>query len=226
MAFIYRYNRADLSDIKILSEANKLRNDIRSIRFSLNYDSRNNLFNASRGRFLEWSVELAGSFLQGSEDFWKIRWKVKNFWEISSSTVIATSAEVGWTDFFGRSKAIPLNERFYLGGSDVLRAFEYRMAGALDPGGEPIGGNLKIAANLIELRRAIYRMVGGVVFFDVGGVWQNPADLRLNDLRYCVGTGLRVNMPIGIIRADYGINLDRWEGEPPGQFYFSIGQAF
>ncbi|HSG28843.1 MAG TPA: BamA/TamA family outer membrane protein, partial [Candidatus Krumholzibacterium sp.] len=127
---------------------------------------------------------------------------------------------------FGRSNTVPLNERFYLGGPDVLRGFEYRRAGGLDENGEPVGGNFRLVANMIEIRQVVYRMIGVAAFFDIGGIWQQPSAVRMRGLRYCPGAGLRVNTPIGIIRADYGINIDRKDDEPAGHIYVSVGQSF
>ena len=40
------------------------------------------------------------------------------------------------------------------------------------------------------------------------------------------GFGLRIRTPYFLLRADYGLKLDRKPGEPLGKFFFSIGQAF
>lgn len=39
------------------------------------------------------------------------------------------------------------------------------------------------------------------------------------------GFGLRIRTPYFLLRADYGMKLDRKPGEPLGKFFFSIGQA-
>ncbi|MBN1164747.1 MAG: BamA/TamA family outer membrane protein [Candidatus Krumholzibacteriota bacterium] len=168
---------------------------------------------------------LAGSVLGGTEDFWKLLWHLKNFRSMGS-TVIASALEIGWMNYFGRSSAVPLNERFYLGGPSVLRGFSYRMVGPLDAKRNPLGGNFSIAVNLIEIRRAFYKMIGGVIFADAGQVWAEVDDVRISDFRFCVGIGARAGTPRGVLRCDYGINLDPTSSEPAGEIYFSVGQAF
>jgi outer membrane protein insertion porin family len=52
-----------------------------------------------------------------------------------------------------------------------------------------------------------------------------PSDLSL-DLRHSLGTGLRWDSPIGLLRLDLGFPLARREGEKAYRLFFSLGQAF
>jgi translocation and assembly module TamA len=129
-------------------------------------------------------------------------------------------------DYFGASQEIPLNERFYAGGPNSVRGFEYQTVGPLDSDGDPLGGRFKLVWNVVELRRAVYRMIGVVGFFDLGNVWPDVAAVRLADIRSAAGVGLRANTPIGIVRLDYGVNLDPEAGEAARLVSFGMGQAF
>jgi outer membrane protein insertion porin family len=226
VSLAYRYENSDVTEITVLHVPDELEIDIRSLALSLIYDTRDNLFNASRGSYLELSGELAGSFLRGSEDFWRVVGRLKRFFRLRSSTVLASALEAGWMDFYGESKAVPLNERFYTGGPNSLRGFEYRKVGPLDEKGTPVGGNFKIIWNVLEVRQTLYKMIGGAFFVDAGAVWPDAGSFTLRDIRSCVGIGLRANTPIGILRCDWGINTDRKEGEPWSVVYFNVGQAF
>ena len=139
---------------------------------------------------------------------------------------MGSAIELGWMKAFGESEEIPINERFYTGGPTSLRAFGYQMVGPLDANGEPLGGRLKLVWNLIELRRSLYRMVGAVCFVEAGNVWPDIESVKMSDLRVGVGTGLRVNSPLGILRLDCGINVDRRSDESKLKWSLSIGQAF
>ena len=51
-------------------------------------------------------------------------------------------------------------------------------------------------------------------------------EFGLKDLRWSVGPGLRlVNLPIGVVRLDYGIRLDG-DIDLEGRIHFGIGAAF
>jgi outer membrane protein assembly complex protein YaeT len=222
----YRLENTNLSQIDLTSPVEELDPRIRSLTLTVSHDSRDNLFDPSVGWYADWSNEIAGSFLQGSNTFVKSVLTLKRFRPFGRNVVIGSALELGWMESFGASDEIPLSERFYTGGPTSLRGFGYQMVGPRDANGEPLGGQLKLVWNLLELRRSIYRMVGGALFIEVGNVWSQPKQAQLSDLRVNLGTGLRVNSPLGILRLDYGINLDRRSDEPRTKLFFSMGQAF
>jgi len=222
----YRYEDADLSNIEVDVAPGRKKSRIRSLKVSFTYDARDNLFNTKRGSYIEWSNEVVGAFLGGNTSFSRMIWRGKYFVPITSSTVIGSAVEIGRIGYLEGSDEIPLQERFYAGGPNSLRGFGYRLAGPLDDDGTPIGGNFMIVWNLLEIRRALYKMIGGVLFVDIGNVWRKVEHFKPNGLRSCAGIGLRANTPIGILRCDYGFNLDPEPGEDPGSLYFSIGHAF
>ena len=76
------------------------------------------------------------------------------------------------------------------------------------------------------MRFPIVGALGGVVFVDFGNVFQDAFTYRLGDLRYAAGPGLRYNTPVGPVRVDFGIIIDRRTGEDFGRVELSIGQAF
>lgn len=123
---------------------------------------------------------------------------------------------------------------------------------ALDPdrtpiaGGLNIGGNLSIIANVeIEFPLIPQVNIRGVLFFDAGNAfnlerfWCDQSagssvnvysDACLMDepwmLRTSVGFGFRWFSPLGPLRFEWGIPLDRQEGEDAIDFQFTIGNVF
>ena len=85
-----------------------------------------------------------------------------------------------------------------------------------------------------EVRYTVWGSFGTVLFLDAGNVWATGWTIKLDDLRYAVGTGLRYETPVGPVRFDVGYQLTPIEdllvdGESRDRhwrLHFSIGQAF
>lgn len=112
-----------------------------------------------------------------------------------------------------------------------------------------IGGNLQLIMNS-EIEFPIFSAVQikGVIFFDAGNAYNTetakycPSKLAVSNipevfnpcqayptftnLRYSVGFGFRWNSPIGPLRFEWGIPLNRQQGEDPIDFEFTIGNFF
>ena len=73
-----------------------------------------------------------------------------------------------------------------------------------------------------------------MVFVDAGNVYSNNASISIEHLRVSVGPGLRWTSPVGIVRADLGIQLNpiaglMIDGQPETRhwrIHFSIGHTF
>jgi outer membrane protein assembly factor BamA len=91
--------------------------------------------------------------------------------------------------------------------------------------GQQLGGQGMLVINN-ELRFPLFWIVDGVGFVDVGNIYPKVADFSFSDIRKDAGVGLRLRTPWFLLRADYGVKLDRRTGESLGRFFFSIGQAF
>ena len=96
----------------------------------------------------------------------------------------------------------------------------------MSPQGFPLGGNAVILLNG-ELRFPLFRSVGGAAFIDGGNVYDRMSNMDLGDLRGSVGFGLRYRSPVGPLRVDLGLKLDRGlTGRDRFGWHFSFGQAF
>lgn len=87
------------------------------------------------------------------------------------------------------------------------------------------GGNFMVNPRL-ELRIPIKNPVETVLFTDIGNLWVDPTypfDKREFPMRASVGTGLRLQTPVGPLAFDYGINVTRRFYEDFGSFHFAIG---
>ena len=107
-----------------------------------------------------------------------------------------------------------------------MRGFNYRDVGPKDAHGNPIGGN-SLGFATAEITAPIIPRVRFAIFGDVGFVNAKSFDVKTTDYSADVGIGVRVDLPIGPLRLDYGypIRHDKHTG-PPGKFNFNIGYQF
>ena len=120
---------------------------------------------------------------------------------------------------------LPIDLRLFNGGARSVRSYPERELGPHDRSGYPIGGQASWVTN-IEYIRPIAGPLKGVVFLDAGGLSPNWEDFGMNEIDVALGLGIRLDLPIGPVRFEYGHSLTQDPGEPSGSWHFAIGIAF
>jgi outer membrane protein insertion porin family len=221
-----------------------------SVTGTLVYDTRDSVFLTTRGNRTEVSAELAGGPMGGNVDDYKLNAKTSFYFPFFDKQVLQLVGAAGVVDAFGSSRnagsnvtetvfgggvtntvhasinPVPIFDRYFLGGANTLRGFAFRQVSPKDGFGEPIGGNGFVNATA-EYTYPIVERVRGAFFFDIGNVYQNAYDFSLNNMKSDAGIGVRLNLPIGPLRLDYGypIMTDQSSGRT-GKIQFSVGYQF
>ncbi|MCK5620609.1 MAG: outer membrane protein assembly factor BamA [Candidatus Krumholzibacteria bacterium] len=222
---------------------------VRYITNSYSHDKRDFILNPHKGIYRFLRLKLAGGILGGTEDFYTASASSQWYWPLLRSDVLALRVRAGYGDHYGQSEVIPIEDRYFAGGSNSVRGYENNSLGPKivnEETGEflPLGGRALLLTN-IEFRFEIPVLsrinISGAAFFDGGNVWEDPknikisdfqlvksdSDVDINDYRYGIGLGIRYNTPVGPIRLDYGVPLKVEEGQSDnGLFYLSLGQTF
>ena len=190
----------------------------------LNRDSRDRTFNTSRGSINEISMQYAGGFLSGTEQFTKYRARSAWFFPLFWDTVFMVQGRAGYIENRGKLSAY---QKFFLGGINTIRGYDYQTVSPIDPAtGDYVGGEKMMVFNL-EYTFPVLTEQGlmGVVFFDAGNAWADASDDAYNfsGLMKSVGAGVRWYSPLGPLRLEYGWKLDKDEDEGAGKWEFSIG---
>lgn len=185
-----------------------------SLVFGLTQDFRDNIADPTRGSFRRISLETAGSFLGGEENFRKLTLEYRHFMPLGRD-VLAARVMGGLS--FGN---VPLFETFYVGGANTLRGYQE----------ERWRGERFVLVNL-EYRRPFSDKLTGVVFVDAGdafggeyptlvpGFTFTAEDQSLN-WHLGVGVGIRVVTQIGPLRFDIGF------GSEGSRAHFNFGHTF
>lgn len=223
----YAYDDADISDVvETKGPLHDMigRNVTSSMTLRIKRDSRNDVWNPSRGSINEISFEYAGGLLSGDEEFNKYRARTAWFFPLFWKTVFMAQGRWGYIQDRGH---LSVYQKFFLGGINTVRGFKYESISPLDEDGFKIGGTKMMCYNL-EYRFPLLKEQGvvGLVFFDAGNVFEEDESWTFSGIRKSAGAGVRWYSPIGPLRLEYGFNLDPQRDEPSGRWEFSVGGMF
>ncbi|MDX1541822.1 MAG: BamA/TamA family outer membrane protein, partial [Geminicoccaceae bacterium] len=197
-----------------------------SLPLGLTWDRSDDLFDPSSGGRLFVEEEPFIDVLDPSLTFNKTLVGYSHYLQVLDEPRLIFAARGALGSIFGADRAdIPADERFYAGGGGSVRGFGFQKAGELDEDGDPLGGRslLELAG---EFRLNITESIGAVTFVDAGAAFESILPDFSEDLRVGAGVGLRYFSPIGPLRLDVGIPLNRRDEDDAFQIYISIGQAF
>ena len=163
--------------------ANAFRDGITSsLRFTLNWDNRDNRLAATHGIFANYAVQIADQYLGSDNTFVRQTAFGRFYRKVLGPVVFKVNTEVG---LITSRHSVPVFERFYLGGIYTIRGYRLQSVGpqagvasAGDPNlpiiaqGRPIGGDFQAFYN-IEFEFPLIEAVGikGVIFHDGGNAW-------------------------------------------------------
>lgn len=145
--------------------------------------------------------------------------------KIDDTVVLAARAEAGAMPGSTSLHTIPASLRYFTGGAGSVRGYAYQSIGPKDSEGDPLGGRSYKVVNL-EARFMVAENIGIVPFLDGGMVYKEEWPDLFGETYWGTGLGLRYYTPIGPVRLDVATPLHRIDGDPPVQFYISIGQSF
>ncbi|MDI6802511.1 MAG: BamA/TamA family outer membrane protein [Bacteroidota bacterium] len=201
--------------------------------FTLQRDKTNDMFSPTEGFFHAASIEESGILqnvlktIQQSLPFtqyYKVTLFGRWYKDLSRTkfNILAVKLKAGYQDKYGESKlnqniSIPLNRRFFAGGSGSVRGWKNRELGSMLQREIPLGGNFLFEGNT-ELRINHMRGFGklwilnlenlwAVYFLDYGNLWNNFKDVNIKDVAIASGVGIRYDTFVGPVRFDFGIRV-------------------
>ena len=224
-----------------------------SVRFSFNYDKRDNRLFPTNGHLESASAEFATSLLGSQNLFQRYRLIERRYRPLFWGLVAKVNLSVGYirsTDPLNRP--ISISEKFFAGGINSIRGYTLRSisptkrilasrepdAGIID---FAVGGNKELLTNW-EIEFPIVESAGirGVVFYDAGNVFSENEDFFHSNQRpdangrgtlplglfHSTGFGVRWFSPLGPLRFEVGFPLTRRPIDDAYLFEFTIGNFF
>jgi translocation and assembly module TamA len=160
------------------------------------YRHADDLLRVQRGYRLEIDLH-GGSELLGSDvSFGQLTLAGKHIASPWTKGRLIARWEVGttWTDDFDD---LPASERYFAGGDESIRGYDWRTQGPVNDAGEVIGGPY-LAIGSLEVEHYFGSNWGLALFVDAG----NAFDDQFDDPVVGAGIGLRWKTPIGAVRID------------------------
>jgi outer membrane protein insertion porin family len=233
-AYVYATLGYQLQDVDIFNVDPSASDFIRSqagstleskIFSSVVFDSRDNVLLSHRGQRITLSPYITGGPLGGDTQVYGLDLEGSQYFHLPKDLILLINGEIATVSQWGSGTEVPIYERLFLGGSNNLRGFPFREVGPQDHNGEPIGGQSMSRAT-VELTFPIIEKARGAVFYDTGFVNGSAWSFGFNHIASDIGVGLRLDLPIGPLRLDYGYPIQRDGYNGGGHFNFNVGYQF
>ncbi|MBA3958392.1 MAG: BamA/TamA family outer membrane protein [Parachlamydiaceae bacterium] len=197
------------------------------IPLAMRWSNANSVLDPTRGRTINLKITPTAELLGRQFGYCTATLVTSSYYPLSHSEqwVLATKLMLGSIFGSGR-RTIPASERFYEGSENTLRGYHYQTVSPLNAHNKPIGGR-SMFIYTAEMRVRATETLGWVLFSDIGNVYAATFPQLDHKLLKSVGFGLRYHTPVGPLRFDFAVPLDRRRHlDPRFQVYISIGQAF
>ncbi len=185
----------------------------------------------TKGTITRLSVEYGGNFLGGTDNFVKAMVDWQGFYALDTKGdhVMRLRTRLGGV-FQNTDRIIPVFERYYVGGIDTIRGFDYSDISPKDPDyGDTIGGDRMGVVNL-EYSWTFQKDLGLAIvpFVDAGFNIDSESMDLYDHIVATAGLELRWRSPMGDLRIAYGVPLTKdYSGKRRhGRFEFTMGHQF
>ena len=191
-------------------------------------DVRDKIVNSTRGNRMQLITELAGGPLGGTNDYYRVEFRGSEFLPVfrTQTQVLGLIGRAGVVENYGKSTTVPFYDRYFLGGPDDLRGFEFQDVGPKDSLGEALGGKT-YGMFTAEYSLDVVKPVRFAIFYDAGFVNPGAYDFSPTNYNDDFGVGLRLFVAGAPLSLDFGIPLTTDKLNKKGnQFNFSFGTRF
>ncbi len=197
---------------------------VSKVGLTLTRDTRDSFIYPTRGSRFQLINELAGTVFGGETDYYRLEFRGSQYFKTYGEQVFSVIGKIG-TVTPTEDNYVPFFDRYFLGGPNWMRGFDYREVGP-DENEEPIGGN-SMATFSLEYSVPLFHPIRFAVFYDWGFVNSNDWDFSASNYNDNWGIGIRMLIMGAPLRLDlaFPITTDDWNDQS-SQFYFSFGSQF
>lgn len=149
-----------------------------------------------RGYRLQLDLRGTAQALASDVSFLQTRIAGKYIYPVGTENRLIARTDLGATSV-AQFENLPVTFRFYTGGDQSVRGYEYNTIGTKDALGNVIGGRY-LAVGSLEYEQHLYGRWSAAVFYDVGNAFSSSSE----PFQEGAGAGLRWRSPIGLVRVD------------------------
>lgn len=200
---------------------------VSKIGLSLLYDTRDNLIYPTEGTRLQLLADIAGGPAGGPTKYYRLEGRAGQWIRVAEAQeqVLGIFGRAGGINNYGGSD-LPFFERYFLGGPNNLRGYDFRKAGPFFSDGEPKGGKLFGFAST-EYSLVLFNPVRFVLFYDIGFLNESARDFSLGDYLHDLGFGFRIFILGAPLKLDFGYPLRTNENTGKGiKIHWTFGTSF
>ncbi len=192
-------------------------------------DTRDSFLFAKKGH----RINIYGDIVTGDNEYWRVGFDYRQYLTVwkKYGHVFAFRIHGDTEDAF--SGNIPIYDRFFLGGPNTIRGFDYREISPLlwsyaNKRGDhvPWGGQTAWYVNM-EYTIPLVKYLRFAFISDLGSVGKDEFDFDADNFTWTVGVGLRIDIESFPIRLDFAVPVvDPDDDVDEKVFSFSIGRDF
>lgn len=188
-------------------------------------DTRDNFMFPHKGSRLSVNTEVVTSLLGSYSNVVRVDTRAAKYVSVFKQSVLRMNVEFAAADSVSGDE-VAIFDRYFAGGANSIRGFDFREVGPVDVDEDPVGGKSRLLGN-VELARELGDFMYVYVFGDVGNVWPDTFDVNPAELNASLGVG--VQLKVLPVRLEYGYPiLTDWDhlDDSNGRIHFNIGLSF
>ena len=195
------------------------------VRADVGYDRRDDPVSPTRGYHV--NALLEAGFIAADENSNYVRFDTNagGYIPVGKKGQVNLGARAGMLFPSSGAAEFPIDLRLFTGGADTVRSYRFNELGPRTRSNDPLGGETYWVTNA-EYVHVLFGPLKGVGFVDAGHLSAIGNGFDFASPEVAAGLGVRIDLPVGPIRLEYGHNLTQDLGEPSGTWHFAIGTAF
>lgn len=222
----FNYQRLESRESEVSAEVGPKDATASAWVLDLSRDRRDSPLDPRRGHHFALSQELAAEVFGGNVNYYRVELGGSYHFDLGGGRRIHLGVTHGVAlTLNSAGEDLPFAKRFFPGGENSVRGYQYGEAAPLDAEGRLVGAEAYVLGN-VELEQALTPAWSLVAFCDTVGLAERLDDYPFGEGLYSVGGGIRWKTVIGPVRLEYGHNLNRRTRDPAGTLHFSVGFPF